>query len=100
MNNSDKKRESEKLIVKEMIEIYCKKKHKTKTLCPFCNDLLNYSLLKIDNCPVIETKTFCSKCSIHCYNKNRSTQIKQVMRFSGPRIFFKHPFLVIKHFLL
>ena len=100
MVNVKAKRDREKLIVKEMIEIYCKKKHKSKALCPSCTSLLNYSISKIDNCPKMETKTFCSKCSIHCYSKARSNEIKNVMTTSIFRMLFKHPVLVIKHFVL
>jgi hypothetical protein len=96
----DKKRNSEKLIVKEMIQIYCKKKHKTVGLCKSCKELLDYSFERIDKCPLMETKTFCSNCNIHCYDKKMAEKIRKVMKYSGPRIFFYHPLITIKHIYL
>lgn len=100
MENIEDKINREKLIVKEMIKIYCKKEHKGISLCPSCTSLLNYSFSKIDNCPKMETKTFCSKCSIHCYSKTRADEIRKVMRSARTRMLLKHPILVIKHFVL
>ena len=95
--NIENKRKSEKIIVKQMIEIYCKHHHKSVDLCDSCKEILDYSWMKIDKCPVMETKTFCSKCSIHCYNQEMAEKIRIIMRFSGPRIFMYHPIITLKH---
>ena len=89
-----KKREKEKSIVTLMIKLYCKKHDDIDEA-----DLLRYVNERIDKCPMMEQKTFCSKCKIHCYRKEYREKIKKVMRYSGPRIFFYHPILVIKHTL-
>ena len=64
----DKKRADEKLLVSEMIALYCRRQHKTPkgTLCPECRQLHDYALMRIDKCPFMETKTFCSACRVHC----------------------------------
>ncbi|MBF0908001.1 MAG: nitrous oxide-stimulated promoter family protein, partial [Atopobium sp.] len=54
---------------------------------------------RVDRCPHIETKTFCSKCISHCYNKEMRARVKEVMKSSGPRLLLHHPILVIKHAL-
>ena len=55
----DKKRADEKLLVSEMIALYCRKQHKTPKgqLCPACQELQDYALARIDKCPFMETKT-------------------------------------------
>ena len=55
----DKKRTDEKLLVSEMIALYCRRQHKTPkgTLCPECRQLHDYALMRIDKCPFMETKT-------------------------------------------
>ena len=95
----DKKRTDEKLLVSEMIALYCRRQHKTPkgTLCPECRQLHDYALMRIDKCPFMETKTFCSNCKVHCYKPEMREQIRQVMRFSGPRMLLYHPFLAIWH---
>ena len=54
----DKKRADEKLLVSEMIALYCRKQHKTPKgqLCPACQELQDYALARIDKCPFMETR--------------------------------------------
>ena len=98
MSNVKNKREQEKVIVPLMIRIYCKKKHRMKTgLCTECQALHEYAMLRADKCPFMETKTFCSNCKVHCYKKDMREKIREVMRFSGPRMIFYHPIMAIRH---
>lgn len=92
------KREQEKKMVSEMIALYCKKKHHTKgALCPECAALTEYARQRSDKCPFMETKTFCSNCKVHCYKPEMREKIREVMRFSGPRMIFTHPVSAIRH---
>ena len=96
--NIQSKREREKKTVFLMISIYCKKKHHTgKELCPECQKLKAYAMLRSDKCPFMETKTFCSNCKVHCYKPDMREKIREVMRFSGPRMIFHHPVMAIRH---
>lgn len=87
----------EKKILREMIGLYCRKNHKTKTLCPDCARLEAYALERIEKCPFRKTKTFCSSCKVHCYRKEMRQEIRKVMAFSGPRLLLSHPVLVVRH---
>lgn len=93
------KREKEKRTVRFMIEIYCHGKHKTKgnNLCPECSELADYSASRIDHCPHMATKTFCSSCKTHCYKAQMREKIRKVMRYSGPRMIIYCPKMVIRH---
>ena len=95
--NVQSKREREKETVSLMIAIYCRKKHGGKTLCPDCAALEAYARVRSDKCPFMETKTFCSNCKVHCYKKDMREKIREVMRFSGPRMIFHHPIMAIRH---
>ena len=99
MKTIEDKRIKEKQTVGLMIDLYCKNNHPSKKTCNECNSLKQYAYQKIDKCPFMETKTFCSKCKIHCYEKQMREQIKTVMRYSGPRMIFYHPVLAIKHLI-
>lgn len=98
--NIESKREYEKKIVEQMIRLYCRRNHGGKELCPECRELLAYAQERIDKCPFMETKTFCSACRVHCYQAQKREQIRKVMRFAGPRMLFIHPILAIKHLIL
>lgn len=100
MKNVNDKRENEKRVVGQMIKLYCRKKHHTRELCPECSELLDYANQRVNKCPFMETKTFCSNCKVHCYKPEMRERIREVMRFSGPRMIFYHPYLAIKHLVL
>ena len=91
------KREREKRTVSLMISIYCRAHHGTSGLCPECAELDAYARQRSDKCPFMETKTFCSNCTVHCYRKDMRDRIRAVMRFSGPRMLFHHPVMAIRH---
>ena len=92
-------------IMRKMIMIYCHGNHRNEDgsklekdkLCPECNELLEYALGRIDKCPVKETKDFCSNCSIHCYQTEKREKIREVMRYSGPRMILHTPITAVHH---
>ena len=93
----ESKREREKRTVALMIRLYCRKKHGSKELCPECEELTEYAMMRSDKCPFMETKTFCSNCRVHCYKPEMREKIRAVMRFSGPRMIFSHPVMAVRH---
>ena len=96
----DEKREREKQVVSKMIDLYCHKKHKTKgEICADCKALKDYAQLRGSKCPFMETKTFCSNCKVHCYKPQMREKIREVMRFSGPRMIFYHPVMAVSHLI-
>ena len=92
------KREREKRMVSQMIALYCRKKHGgRRELCPDCAALNEYARMRSDRCPFMETKTFCSNCKVHCYKPEMREKIREVMRFSGPRMIFRDPVAAVRH---
>ncbi len=78
----------EKCILETMISNYCKQVHKTSELCADCSELIEYANKRLLACPFLEDKPVCSKCDIHCYNKNQKEKIKEVMKTIGPSMIF------------
>lgn len=95
--DTQSKREREKQLVSQMIALYCRKHHAGRKLCPDCAALDAYARQRSDQCPFMETKTFCSNCTVHCYKKEMREKIRKVMRFSGPRMIFSHPIWAVRH---
>lgn len=91
------KREQEKATVYNMIQLYCTQLHHGNTICKDCEEVVAYANGRIDKCPFIDTKTFCSACKVHCYNKEMRDKIKEIMRYSGPRMIFHKPFMALHH---
>ena len=98
-NNTGPKITQEKATVRVMINLYCYKKHHMphNQLCEDCNDLLLYAMQRLTLCRFGEEKATCERCSKHCYRKDYKQKIKQVMRFSGPRMIIHHPIMAFKH---
>jgi hypothetical protein len=91
------KLDQEKL-VKEMILLYCNKNHNTKNeLCESCSELFGYVQKRLKYCPYGDKKPVCFNCKIHCYRKEYKDRIKDVMKFSGPKIMFHNPIAGIKY---
>lgn len=92
-----KKVAREKAAISFMIHTYCKHHHGQAPLCPECQELLDYAYQRIEGCPFKKTKTFCSACKVHCYQKDMREKIRIVMRFSGPHMLFHHPLMALHH---
>ena len=91
----------EKKTVSAMIRIYCHQKHgmSNNQLCPSCQQLRNYALLRLEKCPFGEMKSTCAKCPIHCYKNDMRQAIKEAMRYAGPKMLVRYPILTIRHLL-
>lgn len=95
----EKKRQREKEAVSLMIALYCHGLHGTKrgALCPECAALDEYAQSRSDRCPFMATKTFCANCRVHCYKPEMRAKIREVMRYSGPRMMLHHPVMAVRH---
>lgn len=89
----------ERLTVLRMVEMHCGAHHKPQhdTLCPQCRELMAYVDQRLEKCPLLARKPTCLKCPIHCYSAQRREEIRAVMRYSGPRMLFRHPILALLH---
>jgi hypothetical protein len=98
MSRNRRRIKRERETVELMIKLYCKNHHfNNKELCTECNGLLEYADIRLGKCPYKEEKPPCSKCPIHCYEPDYRTKIRSIMRYSGPRMLFRHPILAIYH---
>ena len=66
-------------------------------LCPQCQELLIYAHQRLERCKFGNEKPSCTRCPVHCYKPAMRQQIRQVMRYSGPRMLLHNPVLAIRH---
>ena len=88
--------------VRAMIRLYCHECHgSTGELCPACTGLADYARVRLEKCPFGCDKPTCAKCRIHCYRAKavQREQMKEVMRYAGPRMIWRHPVLAIRHMM-
>ncbi len=88
----------ERHTIQLMIQNYCQDHHQsTETLCAECQALHTYAMQRIDKCPYQSDKPTCAMCPIHCYRPASREQVRQVMRYAGPRMMVHHPLLAAWH---
>ncbi len=87
--------------IRLMIALYCRKNHSPSPggLCPDCQELTDYAMQRIQRCPFKADKPTCARCTVHCYKPAMRQQVRQVMRFAGPRMLLYHPYLAIAHLM-
>lgn len=87
----------ERKTVLAMVEMYCRHHHGKENLCDECGALAAYADRRLDLCPYGVGKPSCANCPIHCYRPDPRERMREVMRFAGPRMIFRHPYLAIMH---
>lgn len=103
------RRTREKLVVSQMIAISCAGHHPASTrtetahcgeaVCPACSELDRFAVARTQRCRKMDTKTSCKECEHHCYSPRMQQQIREVMRYAGPRMLYRHPVSAIRHML-
>ena len=89
--------EREKQTVRKMIELYCRHRLKQDTMPDEYLHLAEFACRRLDHCKYGENKTVCKDCPTHCYAPKEREQIRKVMRWVGPRMFFYSPIDAIRH---
>jgi hypothetical protein len=90
----------EKTTVEAMIRIYCRDHHQSSPEDePQCRELLEYAFCRLDRCPFGSEKPTCADCPIHCYRKDMKQRIHEMMRYAGPRMIWRHPYLAVMHLI-
>ncbi len=90
----------ERNTVRLMIGHYCKRQHGNNACCADCAALKDYAFARIEKCQFLPNKPVCSACKVHCYKPAMRERIRQVMRFSGPRMMYLHPFRAILYLMI
>ena len=90
----------EEKTIRAMVRLYCNDHHGTKGMvCPECKGLMDYALMRLEKCSFQERKTTCANCPVHCYTPEMREKVKTVMRYSGPRMTYRHPVLALYHLI-
>ena len=90
----------ERRTIEAMVRLYCRGRHGAEgDTCPECSELLEYALLRLERCPFQDGKTTCARCPVHCYKPDMRERVREVMRYSGPRMIRRHPVLALYHLL-
>lgn len=88
--------------VAAMIAISCARRHggHRGALCADCQELHDYAQLRLARCPFGADKPTCAHCRVHCYRPEMRERVREVMRFAGPRMLTRHPYLALMHLVV
>jgi hypothetical protein len=92
------KREHDTIVC--MTRIYCEHHHSAHEgagLCPDCIRLMQYAERRLQKCPYGSDKPTCANCPIHCYKPAQRQMAREIMRFAGPRMTWRHPIRAVNH---
>jgi hypothetical protein len=86
--------------MRAMLGIWCRDHHGMRgALCVECQAFMTYATRRLAGCPYGANKPTCSNCRIHCYGPHERAHVRDVMRYTGPRMLARHPWLAIAHLL-
>jgi hypothetical protein len=90
--------ERELKTIRAMLRIACRDRHGTTgELCPKCAALADYAAKRLLHCPYGAAKPTCVNCRIHCYGRQQRDDVRETMRYAGPRMIWRHPYLAMMH---
>ena len=58
---------------------------------------MRYAERRLEKCPYGADKPTCANCPIHCYKPAQRQMARDVMRFAGPRMPWRHPVRALTH---
>lgn len=98
MKDLSKRIAREQKITEILIHHYCHHNHgPVPSPCPSCESLVIESHHFLDHCPYGEDKPQCRYCECTCFSRKSSVKMNRVISYSTPRLFFKHPVLVLEY---
>jgi hypothetical protein len=100
MAKSHPRIERERKTLEAMIRLTCRDRHSTKgEFCSDCKGVYAYAINRLDKCSFGEGKPACVHCPVHCYRPDMRQRIREVMRYAGPRMIWRHPVLAVCHLI-
>jgi hypothetical protein len=94
------RRAREQKTLETMMSMYCRHHHHGGgPLCAECIALAEYARRRLQRCVFGDAKPTCANCLVHCYRADMRERVREMMRWAGPRMLFRHPVLSIRHMI-
>lgn len=80
--------------------IFCSNHHEgvkdAAGLCPSCRSTIDDTLERAAACPYGHD-TNCEDCHVHCQRGEAQVRIREIMRYSAPRMAIQHPVMTLEY---
>lgn len=97
------RRRREQRTIDAMLRMYCRghahERAEGAPLCTECAALREYAARRLERCLFGDAKPACANCVVHCYRADMRERVREMMRWSGPRMLLRHPVLAILHLI-
>lgn len=96
-----KKPAEDRRTVEAIGQIYCKGNHggaerDSGGLCAECREAIELTIRRAEACPHGHTGN-CEDCHTHCQHGRAQENIKRMMRYSAPRMAYRHPVMTFRY---
>lgn len=92
------RRRREARTLEAIIGMYCRAHHGgAGALCADCAALADYAQRRLERCVFGDAKPKCANCLVHCYRDEMRERVREVMRWAGPRMLLRNPWLAVMH---
>lgn len=85
--------------IRLMIDLYCRHRLRLNEVLEAYWQLGDYACERLQRCKFGEQKPACKGCPMHCYRPEMRQQIREVMRWAGPRMVFYAPVTTCRHLI-
>lgn len=92
MENVDKDRKTLEAIGRIYCDAYHEGPKDASGLCPACRETVDATLARTQACP-FNHEGNCQDCEVHCQRGAAQKRIREMMRYSAPRMVFRHPLM-------
>lgn len=89
----------EKRTIAFMIRLYCRHRLHQQEPSEEYRSLIDYCHHRLDHCRWQDEKPVCKRCPCHCYAPAQRERVRQIMRWTGPRMILYAPLEVLRHLL-
>lgn len=89
----------EKHTIAFMIQLYCRHRLHQAEPSEEYRSLIDYCHHRLDHCRWQDEKPACKRCPCHCYAPAQRERVRQIMRWTGPRMILYAPLEVLRHLL-
>jgi hypothetical protein len=95
------RRAREIAMIAAMLQMYWRAHHDERdaAFCADCAELHDYARRRLERCVFGDAKPTCANCTVHCYKASMRERVRQVMRWAGPRMVWRHPVLAVRHMI-
>lgn len=83
--------------IRLMVKIYCKHYLHTNENPEQYRQLIDYAEQRLTHCRYGEAKPSCKHCTTHCYKPDMRKRVREVMRWTGPRMILYSPKAALRH---